>query len=191
MKAWKELVQTRTRRVAVMVITLILLFIVAGLFLPTHWRVAREVIIAAPPAKIFPYINDLKKWREWTVWYESNPNMSTEYSARTEGVGATSRWVDGDGRGALKIMSSNPNSRVDYTVIFDGGAWVLHGSLRVISLDHERSRVLWHVGGEAGANPAQRYFAVLVRWWVGSDVERSLEKLRSVIEGAQSPLPSK
>lgn len=184
---WSELVETRPVRIALMVGVFITLFIAIGSWLPTRWRVEQEAVIAAPPAAVFPYLNSLKKWRDWTVWYETNPDLATEYSGPESGMGATSRWNDGHHRGALKIMASRPNAQVDYLVIFDGGEWEMQGLLRLTPVEGGKTRVEWRAGGEVGANPLQRYMTLMVKWWVGADMKRSLERLRGVAEAQHEP----
>lgn len=179
---WSELVKTRTRRILLMVTGFVVLLVVISLWLPAKWRLQREIVIAAPPAVVFPYLNSLKQWREWTVWYAENPDLPTEYSGPEAGIGATSRWTKGESRGALKIMNSRKNASVEYMLIFDGGDQVMHGILRLVPMQDDRTQVVWRVGGEAGANPLERYMVFAFKYFIGRDFDRSLEKLREVAE---------
>ena len=169
------------RRVVLLTLALVAVFIIVGFFLPAQWRVERQVVIAAPPAAVFPYLNDLKQWRAWTVWYAGKPDLKVEYSGPAAGVGATSRWQDEDGRGVMKIMDSRRNGLVEYTLVFDGGEFVMHGSLRLLP-EPGGTRVVWRVVGDVETNPLRRYFAQVVRLWVGGDVKDSLEQLRVLLE---------
>ena len=178
---WSELTQSRPRRLALMVTALLIALVVISLWLPPKWRVERAVVIAAPPSAVFPYINSLKKWREWTVWHEANPDLPVEYSGPDTGMGATSRWTDGNSRGAMKLMTSRPNALVEYLVIFDGGEQEMQGAIRLTPVAGG-THVVWRAGSEAGANPLQRYSMLVMKYFIGRDFERSLEKLRDIVE---------
>lgn len=179
---WSELTQSRPRRMALMVAVLLIVLVVISLGLPAKWRVERAVVIAAPPSAVFPYINSLKKWREWAVWYEAHPDLPTEYSGPDTGMGATSRWTEGNSRGAMKIMRSQNNTLVEYLVIFDGGEREMQGAIRLTPVTGGQTQVAWRAGGEAGANPLQRYSTLVMKYFIGRDFERSLEKLRDIVE---------
>jgi len=179
---WSDLVKTRPRRMTLMVAVFLLLLVVASFWLPARWHVQREVVITAKPAVIYPYLNNLKQWRDWTVWYEQHPNLPTDFSGPESGVGATSRWKDGENRGALKIMGGRTNASVEYTLIMDGGDSVMHGLFLLVPAPGDRTRVIWRAGGDTGLNPLERYKVVLMKYFVGRDFSRSLEKLRVVAE---------
>lgn len=155
--------------------------LVIGFMLPSTWQVQRSVVINAPVSAIFPYINNLKRWRDWAVWYQENPDMVVEYSGPDAGVGATSRWTDENGRGAMKIMQSTPNRGIEYQVLFNAGVTSLDGALTLIP-EGANTRVVWEAGGVSGANPANRYFALMMRFWIGSDFAASLKRLKEKVE---------
>ena len=169
------------KRIVMVVTALLLLAIAGGFLLPTAWQVQRSVVIQAPPAAVFPVLNSLKRWRDWTVWFEREPDVQVEYSGPDSGVGATSRWSGRDGRGALKIMRSDSDRRVEYQLLFDGGEFAMDGVL-LLAPEATGTRVTWRAGGEVGANPFARYFALMVSYWIGRDFEASLENLRARLE---------
>lgn len=171
----------KLKRVTLLVILLLSGFLGAGFLLPTVWQVERQVWIHAPPAAVFPYLNNLRKWRDWTVWYRHDPPPSTEYSGPDQGVGATSRWTDADTHGVMKIMESKPDRLVDYTLLLGGGEFALSGSL-TLQPEENGTRVIWRAGSETGNNPLDRYFGAIVKFRVGRDVDRSLALLREKLE---------
>jgi uncharacterized protein YndB with AHSA1/START domain len=168
-------------RILVTALVIVLLVLAAGLLLPKSWRVEREILIQAPPAQVFPYLNSLKKWRDWAVWYRKNPQMTTEYSGPDAGAGATSRWSDADGRGAMKILQSVTDRRIVYLVLFDGGEFELEGAI-TLTPEGGGTRVVWNAAGEAGNNPVNRYFALLLSRWIGEDFAQSLAQLKALLE---------
>jgi len=170
-----------TRRIALLVTGFVLLAVVAGFLLPTAWHVERSVVVAAPVAKVFPYLNSLRRWPEWTVWSVNEPGVQIEYSGPEAGVGATSRWRGRDGHGAIKIMHSDSDRRIEYQLLFDGGEFAMQGILLLVP-GETGTTIVWRAGGSAGRNPVERYFALWVSRRVGRDFEDSLARLKSRLE---------
>ena len=46
----------------------VLLLVSAAFLLPSTWLIQRSVLIAAPPARIYSLISDLRWWPRWTIW---------------------------------------------------------------------------------------------------------------------------
>ena len=78
---------------------------------PAKFRVERSIVVKAPPEKITPHLNDLKKWTTWSPWEKIDPDMKREYSGAESGVGAKYAW-DGNssiGAGRIEIKESSSN----------------------------------------------------------------------------------
>jgi carbon monoxide dehydrogenase subunit G len=81
---------------------------------PDTFRVQRAAIIKAPPEKIFPLLNDLRRFAAWSPYEKKDPGMKRTYSGAPSGKGATYEW-NGDknvGKGRLTIADSSPPSKV-------------------------------------------------------------------------------
>lgn len=88
---------------------------------PDEFRVERTTSINAPPEKIFPYINDYRKWMAWSPYEKKDPKLKRTYSGPDSGVGSSYAW-DGNkeiGSGNMKIVESIPSSliRIDMQFI--------------------------------------------------------------------------
>ena len=169
------------KRILIASVAFVLLLLAIGFLLPSAWQVERSVVIHAPAPVIFPYLNSLKQWREWTVWYQQHPDMKTEYSGPDAGVGATSRWNDEDGRGVMKVMQSEPNRFVAYTLLLNAGQFRADGTLSLIP-EGEGTRVVWGAAGEIGRSPVNRYFALILGRRIGADFDDSLTRLKQKLE---------
>lgn len=91
-----------------------------GLFLiyvacqPNDFRVARSQEIAASPADLFPYVNELRRWASWSPYEKLDPTMKKTYEGPAAGTGAKYSWT-GDGQvgaGSITITDSLPNEQV-------------------------------------------------------------------------------
>lgn len=122
---------------------------------PDTFSVERRISIDAPPDEIFPLINDLHRFTQWSPYEQKDPSMNRNHSGAALGVGAIYAW-DGDGevgQGSMEITESSEPSRVtiqldfvrpfkarnivDFTLVPTGKAtevtWAMHGPSPYVS----------------------------------------------------------
>lgn len=173
-----------------LVLGLVVLLVVAGvvgLMMPGQWKVERRVVVAAPSSVVFPLINDLERWPEWTSWKDvEDPSMRRSFEAgRTAGVGAAMSWVgDEVGEGSLTIAESVPGRLIRYDLELERDL----RSTGAIVLDARRDgvQVTWSTEGELGFNPWVRLMGPWIEQAVGSDFEAGLAGLKRVAEGRRT-----
>ena len=67
---------------------------------PGHLHVERSIAISAPPALVFPLINDFHAWPNWSPWEKLDPDMKRELSGAPEGKGSkVELFYDPNGNG--------------------------------------------------------------------------------------------
>ena len=112
-------------------IALVIVVAIAGILIfaatkPDTFRVERSIAIKAPPEKIFPLINDFKRWDAWSPWEKKDPAMKRTYGSATSGKGAHYAWQGNSdvGQGSMDIVESVPSSKValklDFVKPFEG-----------------------------------------------------------------------
>lgn len=103
-------------------LTIVLLVAVVGLAIvlilaankPDTFGVQRSARIHAPPARIFPLIDDLRAHESWSPFDKPDPATRKIYSGADTGKGAIYAW-DGKGQagaGQIEITESSPSSRI-------------------------------------------------------------------------------
>ncbi len=153
-----------------------------GFLLPKNFKVARSLVMAATPEKIFPMIAETQNWPKWTVWNERDPNMKITYSGAPGGVGAKWSWQSKtEGNGAMEFTAAEANTSLTYRLTFADWAMVSTGML-TITPEGAGSRVTWTNEGEFGNNPFMRYFGLFMDRMVGKDFAAGLSKLKSIVE---------
>ena len=161
------------------------LVIVVSVFLPSEYRISREIVVAAPPAKVFPHLNNLRRWPAWTAWSERDPEMRFSYSGPEQGVGAAQRWdSDTQGGGSLKITQSDADRYIAYDLNIDGFDSLSLGELEL----HETggsTRVVWIDNVDLGSNPVAKYFGLMLDGMIGADFEAGLDNLKRMVESSQ------
>ena len=96
-------------------VALIVLLALIGLFLPSAAHVERSVSIAAPPAAVYDIVNDLRRFNEWSPWFEKDPKARYSFSGPERGVGSRLEWSSDHssvGTGSQEIVESVPDQRV-------------------------------------------------------------------------------
>jgi len=91
------------------IIFLILILGIIGYFLPTSFTVSKSTTISSTSAHIHEYVGDLNKWQTWTAWKGEDPDIDITIGERTTGIGASQRWTDKHGGGALTF--TRPHKR--------------------------------------------------------------------------------
>ena len=155
--------------------TVLITLMVIGLILPGTWSAEASIQIEAAPAEVFPFLNDLSRWDDWTNWGD----IDSELSDPSSGVGASRTWDDPDfGSGSVTITGSGPATFVGYEVEIGSGATV-SGELRIEALEGA-SRVTWREEGDFGRNPLMGYVARGMARSQGAQLVEGLEKLRYI-----------
>ncbi|HEY3901078.1 MAG TPA: SRPBCC family protein [Chthoniobacter sp.] len=159
-------------------------FLVFPFFLRRRPRVERRITILAPPPAIFPFLNDLRNWPLWTEW-NRREDIDYEYGSTTEGDGAEQWWSSRAMSGAMQILKSERDERIDYELSMFDGEWRLVGRIELHS-DGACTRLVWKCAWDLAKNPYRRYFDLVVRWMIQRDFAAGLENLKVLVESAET-----
>jgi hypothetical protein len=86
---------------------------------PGFFTVERTATIQAPPEKIFPLIEDFRRWREWSPYEKLDPNMKRTLGGAEKGAGATYAWEGDSKAGAGRMEITDAPSPVRVTIKLD------------------------------------------------------------------------
>jgi uncharacterized protein YndB with AHSA1/START domain len=170
------------KRIAFTLVAIVALLLLIGLLLPSGFKVQRSILIAAPAAKIYPLIADPRQWKNWGVWNRRDPAMAMTYAGADSGAGAKWSWQSKtEGNGEMEFMAAVPDERIDYVLTFPEFGMSSRGQLR-LEPEGAATRVTWTNEGDMGANPINRYFALMMDRMVGPDFEAGLANLKGLAE---------
>ncbi len=173
----------RWQKSLMVIFTIVALLIAIAFMLPSQWVVQRSVIINAKAEAIFPLINNLHRWPEWTPWNHTKDHTSIMvYSGPEQGMGATVDW-NGEkmGEGSLTITSSNPLTGIYYGMVMEEFHEPVQGSI-LLSPEGNGIKVTWRDEGSLGNNPFHRYFGLMIDRMLGTDFKKGLAKLKQIVE---------
>lgn len=171
-------------RMAAVIAGFLLLVLVVGVFLPGEWRVERSVVVEAAPDRVFPLLDELRRWEEWTPW----PGVEMSYEGPAAGAGAARRWDDRTmGDGVFRVVASEASDFLAYEVAVQDSTILTEGRLTLDEVGGA-TRITWTESGDFGWNPLMGYVALGMDRLQGRELAKALERLAAVVEGR--PLPS-
>jgi len=171
------------KRIIFVVLLVPILLIIVGFFLPSKYHVERTVVIQAPADAIYPWLAQLNRWPEWTVWSTNiDPTLVHSFSGPAEGPGAEMKLSARSGSGTIKLVKADPASGVTYELNFHDGRFVAQGGVKLVPTGEGSTKATWFGEGELGGNPVQRYFGLFMDKLMGNEFQRNLTKLRLKLE---------
>ena len=162
---------------------LVAAFVAIAFLLPSESNVSRSVVINAPVAKVFPLVNSLRSFYQWSPWSGIDPDMKVVFSGPESGKGARAVWTSKDpsvGNGSQVITESVENKRV--TIALDFGDMGKATAAYVLRPEGQNTRVTWLFHTELGNNPVMRWMGLMFDKMVGDDYERGLARLKGLAE---------
>ena len=156
------------------------LVVVIGLLLPASTQVERSIVIKKAPASVFPFLNDFRKFVQWSPWTEKDKNIQFEFSGPANGVGAKMHWESAsEGSGSQEIVASQPEKRVDTVLHFTQGTAEAY---YLLAPEQDGTHLTWGFKMQFGYNIVRRYFGLMFDQWIGASYEQGLRKLKSQVE---------
>jgi hypothetical protein len=158
--------------------------------LPAHVTVARNVVINAPESAVFPYVNNLHRFGDWSPWKLRDPQLAITYGGPEEGKGALIQWTSQKpsiGTGNMQISDSNLNRSVELAANFNN----LEGTSSFeIAPSGSGSKITWSFGYDTGSSPLKRWKALMLDGFIGSEYRAGLDRLKETVEADRRPLTS-
>lgn len=149
---------------------------------PDEFTVSRWTKIAAPPARIFPYVNELRNWEAWNPWGKLDPNCKMTYEGPAAGTGASYTWAGNNkiGSGRNTITESVPNQLVRFRLEFVKPMTATNTAAFTFEPNGDQTVVTWTMTGKSCKS-----FGLLMNTekMCGSQFEKGLAQMKSVAEG--------
>ena len=172
------------KKILIAVVVLLVAFVAFVATRPDTFHIERSTVIAAPPAAVFPYVNNHKNFVQWSPWEKRDPNQKATFSGPDDGVGAKYHWVGNDdvGEGEMTITESKPNEMVKSDLHFIKPFESKSTITYTLVPEGEGTKVTW---GMDGTNDfAGKMFGVFMdmEQMLGKDFDEGLASLKRVVE---------
>jgi ribosome-associated toxin RatA of RatAB toxin-antitoxin module len=186
---------TLIKRIAWVLLGIIVLIFVVSFFLPGTAHIQRTKVINAPTSTVYAIVNDLKTYDEWMPWNRIDTNMKKTYGATDVGTGASYSWTSTNknvGTGKLTITESIPNQKVTTALDF-GGMGTAYGGW-VMAPKDSGTEVTWYMetkmtGGNFFSSVVGKYMCLFMDKMMGPQFVQGLDSLASVAERNKGPRP--
>ncbi len=170
------------KKILYVIVALVGVLVAVGFVLPRHVHVERSVSIARPAGEMFPRVNSLRKFNDWSPWVDIDPAAVITFSGPDSGVGASMHWAGNRkiGTGSDTIIESVADRHVGLELDFGGQG----KSKSSIELEPAvgGTKVTWTLDMDLGAGPIRRYFGLFMDGMIGPDYERGLGRLKTLAE---------
>lgn len=181
-----------TKKIAIALIAAVLIALGVGLALPRSWHVERSIVIDTTPERIAPFVLDLHRWQDWSVWTKAlDPSVRNTYEGPADGVGAKWLWLGPVmGRGRVEIVAADPKRGVELEQAIESELVNSHATI-AFTVEGTGTRVTWIDRGQLPLLGG--VFLGVVEQRLGESFEKSLAKLKSVVDALPppvAPLPS-
>ena len=166
---------------------IVLAFIILGLFLPSEINVERSVTINATPAEIHPYVNNFRKWSDWTAWAKKDTNLTNTYEGSESGVGSVYKWSGNEdvGNGMITMTKSDTSQGIRYDMSMEDGQFLSKGSI-VYSPVEDSTAVTWSYQADIGGNIIFKYAMVFIKPYIEHDFDEGLQRLKTLVESGST-----
>ena len=167
-----------------MVILLVAALLAYAASRPDQFRVERRARINATPDKVFPLLNDFRRWSIWSPWERLDPNLTRRHSGPDSGQGAVYEWEGNSnvGTGRMEITSASAPSQVTIKLDFIQPFQAHNVAEFALQRSGDATHVTWAMHGP---NPfmARLMSAFLdMDQMVGKDFETGLANLKTITE---------
>lgn len=177
------------RRVFAVLLSIVVLIVVVGLFLPRQVVVERSAIIEQPAELIFEVMQDFRHFPQWSPWFQRAPDAGYRLEGPPSGVGATLVWSDeaGSGGGRLWIVAVDPPRRIHLQM--ELGETEAAGYY-LIEAASGGQRVTWGMRLEVGTfDLVGRYIGLMLPRLIGRDYSEGLARLADYLEQTPGRVP--
>jgi uncharacterized protein YndB with AHSA1/START domain len=150
---------------------------------PSHYVLYRERTIAAPAAKIWPWLVSAKHSNEWMPWSAEDPQMKMEFAGPAEGVGSRAIWTSPGpmGEGESEITEVRPMESVRIKITYRKPMTMSQRSEFSLQSTPSGSVVRWSVEGEHGWMGKLFSLIFNMEKHVGEKFGAGLEKLEKLV----------
>lgn len=161
---------------------MLVLFIIT-LFLPSAWTIEEQTIIAASPAAVFPYINESRRWRSWSMWNKKqDATIELTYNDIEKGLGAVQQWTSLQASGTLTIVQSNDDESIQYHLDIDKQNFIVYGQILLAPID-QATNVIWTSRSEFNSfNPLRRLQSAALRRMLSYQMKAGLLQLSELVK---------
>ncbi|MGF1923465.1 MAG: SRPBCC family protein [Bacteroidia bacterium] len=169
--------------VGIIIVSLALIIVVGGMFLPKSYTVSRYTVINAADTLIYKNIADFNEFYKWNPWARMEPSATIKVSGPIASPDHLYEWEGKEtGQGYMKIKNVDLNKMIDIELKFIKPFESLADTRFDISPEGTGNKVTWSMSGEN--NLMSKWMGVFMSMdkMIGKDFEDGLKYLKEKSE---------
>lgn len=175
-----------TQKILIPLVAILMLLAIFIATRPADFSIQRSMVINAPPAAIFPQINDLREMNEWSPWAKMDPNSKNSYSGEQAGTGASMSWSGNNevGEGKMTITESRLNEFVAMRLEFLKPFQATNRTEFTLKSEGSGTEVSWSMSGKNNFMAKAFNLVIDCDKMVGGQFESGLNNLKARVGSA-------
>lgn len=167
--------------IALAVILLVFVAYVASR--PNEFVVRRTAVMPVSPDRVFPWVNNLKSFNQWSPWSKLDPNCRYTFTGPDSGVGAKLHWSGNKkvGEGLMHIQESQLNRLIKMDLEFIRPFPSQSQVEFQFEPQNNQTQVSWTMVGKNTFMSKMFCLIMNMDKMVGGDFQRGLENLRACV----------
>jgi hypothetical protein len=168
---------------ALAILSVILFFLTAGLFISTKNVVEKTVIVRSELPVLHENLVSVKSLDAWFPWKEYDPEMKAMFDGNDGQIGSRYIWEGNDqvGRGYQELISISPN-RIDYELTFIEPWESKALTYFTLNPSEDGVKVSWFFENESPYPYNSLKLFMDMEEMVGKDFERGLQNFKTRME---------
>lgn len=174
--------KTVIRTIVGLIVVFVVVLVAGAYLIPAETVVQRQIVIKAPPEKVFAVVGNLKRFNEWSPWADLDPHATYAFEGAEVGTGQKMTWESANpdvGRGSQTVVEFIANSKVVTELDF-GDMGTAQASLALAAVDGGTG-VTWGFKTKA-SGVLDRWMSLMFDRWIGADYEKGLGRLKTLVE---------
>lgn len=170
-------------KILIALAVLFAVFLLVAATQPEDFTITRTATFAAAPAAVFPHVNNLHRWQEWSPWARLDPAVRNSYSGPDEGTGAVFSWAGNNkvGEGTMTITASRPADLVQLRLDFVKPFACTNTAEFTFQTHGNQTVVTWTMTGKKNLIAKAMGLVMNMDEMVGGDFEKGLAQLRVIV----------
>jgi len=173
------------KKILLVLVAIVAIFAIVVAMQPSEFHITRTATIAAPPAAVFPHVNDFHKWEAWSPWAKLDHNAKSSYEGPAEGTGAKFNWSGNSevGEGSMTITESRPNDLIRIKLDIVMGPFEDTSDVEfTFKPEGNQTAVTWSMSGQNNFISKAICLFMSMEKMIGDKYEEGLASLKSVVE---------
>ena len=177
------------KKILIALAAALLILVVVVATRPADFTISRKATVGAPPAVVFPHLNDFRKWNAWSPWVKLDPEAKFTFDGPDAGEGAKYAWSGNNqiGAGVGEIVESVPDEKVRVKLMFEKPFEATSEAQFDLRPEGAGTEVTWTMTGKNDFIGKAFALFMDVDEMAGTDFEEGLANLNKILTSDPAP----